>query len=107
MWVVMSGLVGLEGLAVGAAALVLARLEVAPLRLHLLVQLQLGVALGKLVSVLDEAGNEVGEKQRVHALALILGLHCHEQQIDHVVLSAQCLEQMHPAEWEQPATALD
>ena len=90
---------------VGAAAFVLFTLEVFPLFLHVFVAFQFHVAFGLAVSGFDVAGDEVGEEERVHALALVFGFDSDEQQVDGVDFAAQRFEQVPPSEGENASAA--
>ena len=61
-----------------STAFVLHGFEVLPLRHNLLVYLEFGIAFGIFISILTEARNEVVEKERVHAAALVFGFNSHE-----------------------------
>ena len=59
--------------------------EVLPLLLHVLVDLQLGVAFGIAEFHLLIDGDEVGKYEGVDAFALIVGMNADEQEVEHFV----------------------
>ena len=61
-----------------SAALVLLDVEILPLLLHILIIFQFDIGFRPFVAALIECGNQIHEKQRVYALALILGCHGNE-----------------------------
>lgn len=83
----------------------LTALEVFPLLLHVFVTFKLYIALGEFVATGGEAGDKVGEDERVYALALIVGAHSHKQKVYHIGMATYSAQQMIPAEWEKLAAA--
>ena len=71
-----------QHLLVCAAALVLLLLEVIPLAAHLIVLLEFGITLGVNKANVDEGTLQSVEHNRKNALALLLGLHSHQQQVN-------------------------
>ena len=82
-------------------------LEVVPLCLHLRVGLQFGIALRVLESQLVVCGDYIGKYQCHGTLALILGLHGHEQHLGGLrVVPLECLDEMPPAEGQHESPCL-
>ena len=81
--------------------------KVFPLCLHFAVAFEFGVCLAVLEAHLHVYGYEVGKEQRVHALALVVGLYSHEQQVERVgMFEEQCYEQVEPSEGEELSCCL-
>ena len=94
-----------QGEAEGAAALVLARLEVFPLALDFVVGGQFGVGLGVFEAGFDVVGDEVGEEEGVDPFVLIFGLDGDEEEVDDVGTAAKGFQQVPPAGREQASAA--
>ena len=89
---------------VASAALVLERLEIAPLALHVLVRLHLHLAFAPFDAIFVVPGNEVIEHECIDAFRAVLGQNANHLQVDDVgLMELQCAQHVPPAKGPQAA----
>ena len=92
-----------DRLAVGAAAAMLAMVEILPLQANAVVAFEFDVGFGFPEALFVEYRDEIGEEEGVDTAAEIFFAHGNEQEVDYVVFAMYGLKEMIPSEGEQLA----
>ena len=93
----------LQALFISSTAFMLNSLEIFPLCLHFVVQLQFRITFCIFKSKLLIYRNQIVEQQGINALVLIFRFHGYKQQVENLRIFFQenSLQQMIPTEWQQ------